>query len=336
MIEGLHRRDRIVGGLLGLVVGDALGAPAEGWSRRRLREDPVTGMDRGGRQPPGTWSDDGSLALQTAAGLAERGYDPADLMERFRRWLLEGEMTPRGEAWGMGGTTVRSILGYAEDRWVEAELSTGAHGGLGEETFPVYGGQDEWDNGNGSLMRILPLGLWLAGSDDGVVIDRAAEVSALTHAHVRARLCCAYHCLVVKGIMAGRALPEAMNGAAAALDPRIPAEERPILAPILSGVILEADEDAVESSAYVAHTLGASLRCCAREGDYRAAVLRAVNLGVDADTTGAVTGGLAGVRGGVGQIPPEWIDTLAAGERVRGGLRGDGRAATLMRPRRRW
>ncbi len=234
-------------------------------------------------------------------------------MERFRRWLLEGEMTPRGEAWGMGGATVRAILRYAAVRRAAEELPTGGR----DESFPAYGGRGEWDNGNGSLMRILPLGLWLAGRDAGEVIDRAGEVSALPHAHVRACLCCAYHCLLVKGILAGRTLPEAMDRAAAALEPRVPDPERPILAPILSGAILEAGEDAIESSGYVVHTLAASLWCCARGGDYRDAVLRAVNLGVDADTTGAVAGGLAGVLHGGGAIPPEWIEALQAGERVR-------------------
>jgi ADP-ribosylglycohydrolase len=300
----MTKRDRILGGMLGLVVGDALGLPATGLTRNRLRGDPVTEIRGDGRNPAGTWSDDSSMALQTAASLAERGYDPVDMMERFRRWIQLGEMTPHGVAWGVGGTTLQSVF-----RYVNAEMV-----GLSQES---WGGRDEGDNGNGSLMRILPVALWLSEADDEEVIAKAGEVSALTHAHVRSRLCCAYHCLVVREIIAGKPISAAMEKAGTALVLHVPKDERPILSPFLSGTILEANEREIETSGYVVHTLAASLWCCARNDDFRDAVLEAVNLGYDADTTGAVVGGLAGAMHGIDSIPSEWIEALQAVERVK-------------------
>jgi ADP-ribosylglycohydrolase len=286
--------ERILGGILGLIVGDALGVPVQFWSREEVRRAPVTGMDRqAGHMPPGTWSDDSSLALSTATSLAERGYDPTDMMERFRRWFMDGEMTPHGRAWDIGGTTGESIRRFIAGSALEES-----------------GGNGEWDNGNGSLMRILPLALWAADRDDDDVIAKASEVSALTHGHPRARLACAYYSLVAKRVLHGEGLRPAMRAASTVIRPHVPPEEELDFEPIFSGEILERDEKGINASGYVIDTLGASLWCCAREGDYRSTVLAAVNLGDDADTTGAVAGGLAGVMHGIGAVPQEWVEGL--------------------------
>ncbi len=292
-------RERALGGVVGLVVGDALGVPVQFLDREVVRQDPVRGMRADGRRPAGTWSDDASLALATAASLADNGYDPRDMMLRFQRWLLEGEYTPHGIAWDAGRTTSLSIL----------RARAGA-------PLAKAGGRNERDNGNGSLMRILPLSLHAAALHPGEAIKRARETSALTHAHERARLCCAYHSLLVRGLVEGRGLRDAMAAASETLADEVPGKERKALRPILSGEILEWDEERVDTSGYVVHTLGASLWCLARHDDYREAVLAAVNLGGDADTTGAVTGGLAGVLYGRGAIPDEWVGALEARERV--------------------
>lgn len=286
---------RILGGLFGLVVGDALGVPVQFVPRAEVRGNPVTGMDRAGPgdRPPGTWSDDSSMALATAVSLAESGWDPRDIMERFKRWYLHGAYTPHGKAWDIGGATRRALERYASG--VPVELA---------------GGHDERDNGNGALMRVLPVALYHAADPPEVVVERARVASALTHAHVRSQLCCAIHCLVVHGILEGAGIRDALSLATAAIDPLVPAGERAILGPILSGEILDWPEDDIESSGYVIHTLGAALWCCARHKDYRGAVLEAVNLGGDADTTGAVAGGLAGVLHGADAIPAEWIQGL--------------------------
>lgn len=298
----MNSTERILGGLLGLVVGDALGVPVQFQTREAVKADPVTGMDRSFRQyPAGTWSDDSSMALALADSLAEKGWDRADQMERFSSWIFHGEYTPHGVSWDIGGTTHRSLLRY--DRGIPLS-----------ET----GDRDESQNGNGSLMRFLPAAIWLVREESDAAIKRAMDHSALTHAHVRARLCCAYHALLVRAILLEDAtLPDAMAYASETLWPRVPESEHEVLSPILTGAIVERDEDEVESSGYVVHTLGASLWCCARNDDYRSAVLAAVNLGGDADTTGAVTGGVAGVIHGLAAIPAEWLDALESVDRVR-------------------
>lgn len=287
-------RERMIGAMVGLVVGDALGVPVEFHRREALAREPLRDMIGHGThdQPPGTWSDDSSMALVTAASLL-RGYDPKDMMAGFARWLLEDEWTPHGEVFDSGITTQQAIHRYA--------------GGAP----PPWGGEGEMDNGNGSLMRILPLALASHRLAPAAVIDRAFEVSSLTHAHVRACLCCAYYSLVLREILDGRDLAAAMRAATGHLEPRVPAAEAEVLARILDGSVIDAPRGSIRGSGYVVHCLEASLWAAGRYADYREAVLAAVNLGEDTDTTGAVTGGLVGALVGVQAIPRAWVDGLA-------------------------
>lgn len=295
-------RDQIIGGVIGLVVGDALGVPVEFFSRESLRHNPVSGMRGYGThgQPAGTWSDDSSLALVTLQSLLG-GYSPKAIMTGFQKWRSDNHMTPHGQVFDIGVTTAHAIR-------------RAAHG-----VEPVLcGGASESENGNGSLMRILPLSIFVSRRDSAEIIRRSFEISSLTHAHFRSRLCCAYYSLLVRGILDGMDLERAMQEATRDLDPAIPPEERKILASILDGTVLERDERYISSGGYVVHTLEASLWCCHRYPDFSAAVLAAVNLGADSDTTGAVTGGLAGLIHGFGSIPQEWVEQLArSGEVLR-------------------
>ncbi|HRI09688.1 MAG TPA: ADP-ribosylglycohydrolase family protein, partial [Nannocystaceae bacterium] len=215
------------------------------------------------------------------------------MMAGFARWLLEDEWTPHGEVFDSGITTQQAIHRYA--------------GGAP----PPWGGEGEMDNGNGSLMRILPLALASHRLAPAAVVDRAFEVSSLTHAHVRACLCCAYYSLVLREILDGRDLAAAMRAATGHLEPRVPAAEAEVLARILDGSVIDAPRGSIRGSGYVVHCLEASLWAAGRYADYREAVLAAVNLGEDTDTTGAVTGGLVGALVGVQAIPRAWVDGLA-------------------------
>lgn len=293
-------RDRILGGIIGLVVGDALGVPAEFRSRTHLRQHPITGMTGHGthNQPPGTWSDDSSLGLATLASLLE-GYDPVDMMARFSRWWSEGYMTPHGRVFDIGNTTSASIQRFNMKR----ERSE-------------WGSTSEGENGNGSLMRILPLSFYACQQDTQEIVARSFEVSALTHAHVRSRLCCAYYSLLVRDVVKGSSLTQAMSAASRELMPFVPNEERTILARVLSGAIIHEPEDRIRGSGYVVHCLEASLWCANRDNNFAEAVLAAVNLGEDTDTTAAVTGGLAGTIYGIAAVPEEWRSTLIRGDEV--------------------
>ena len=299
----LDLRGRLLGCLLGAVVGDALGVPVEFESRAARDADPVTGVRGHGTydQPPGTWSDDSSLLLATADSLTHRGYDPADMIARFLTWLKGQAYTPHGEVFDIGVTTRRALARFAEGTPAAA-----------------CGGRDEHDNGNGSLMRIAPLSLYVRRLAPAEVVRCSAEVSGLTHAHPRSQLCCAYFSLLLREVTAGQPLRVAMASASASLDPYVPDSEREPLARILSGSILHAPAADVRGSGYVVHCLEASLWCAAREPSYERAVLAAINLGEDTDTTAAVTGALAGALHGLRAVPEAWLRALASREYVEG------------------
>ena len=175
--------DYIKGSIWGLIVGDALGVPVEFKEREALRKHPVTDMMEYGThyQPKGTWSDDSSMMLCTLDSLGDKGeIDYDDIMARFASWLFEGEYTPYGETFDYGGATCRAIERYRNG---VAPLECG--------------GCSERDNGNGSLMRILPVALYqfekyqhFVHCDRPAIIQPICRVSALTHAHPISLLGC--------------------------------------------------------------------------------------------------------------------------------------------------
>ncbi len=295
-------REQIVGCLLGLVVGDAVGVPAEFKSRGQLDAAPVTDMTGFGthRQPPGTWSDDSSLALATTESLLAE-YDPGDMMRRFHAWLTTGYMTAHGEVFDVGNATQAAIARFARG-----------------EPAAAWGGRAESDNGNGSLMRIAPLSCAVHRLDVATIVARSVEVSALTHAHPRSTMCCAYFSLLLRGLLGGQGLAAAMQAAAADLRPYMAEAELGVMARILDGSVIAAPREEIRGSGYVVHCLEASLWASARANSYREAVLLAVNLGDDTDTTAAVTGAICGAMQGSAAIPEAWRAGLVQGEMVRG------------------
>ncbi len=293
-------RERICGCVLGLVVADAIGVPAEFKTRAQLEQEPVTDMTGFGTygQPPGTWSDDSSLALATTESLLG-GYKPRDMAKRFHAWLTTAYMTPHGEVFDVGNATRAAISRYAAGEPAEA-----------------WGGREERDNGNGSLMRIAPLSCAVHRLDVATIVARSVEVSALTHAHPRSTMCCAYFSLLLRGLLGGQGLVDAMAAAAVDLRPFVPAQEEDALARVLDGSVLTASREQIRGSGYVVHCLEASLWVSARARGYREAVLLAVNLGEDTDTTAAVTGAICGAMWGARGIPEAWLAGLVRGEMV--------------------
>ena len=271
--------DRIIGGLLGTLVGDALGVPVEFTGRSMRDQDPVTGMRGYGtwNQPPGTWSDDGAMTLASADNLTAYGWDLDRLMEGFRRWYDEAWWTAHGKVFDIGGTTRMAIIDYR----ICTDASTS-------------GRCDDHCNGNGSLMRILPVSAYLAGTASEDRIRRAGDASAVTHAHIRSRLCCAWHAQWCAAVLAGSDARGAAGKASQRLHREIPAEERPHLARLLDGTAMDLPRVRVPSDGYVVSTLEAAQWCLAQHAGFAEAVLAAVNLGGDTDTTGAVVGGMAG------------------------------------------
>ncbi len=291
---------KIKAALVGLAIGDALGVPVEFTSRTSLEQHPVTGMQGWGthHQPPGTWSDDASLTFCLVESLTH-GYSPADLGRRFVNWLDHGYWTPHGDVFDVGITTRQAIL----------RLAAGVE--------PTDAGlADEYDNGNGSIMRILPLTFALDDMTPEARFCRIRDVSRLTHGHIRSVIGCFIY------VEYARLLRDELDKVAALRELQrtvpdwltawaIPVDEIARFARVLSTSLAEEPGHRIRGSGYVLDSLEASIWCLLTSDTYAGAVLKAVNLGEDTDTTGAVTGGLAGLYYGFDAIPTAWVDTLA-------------------------
>ncbi|HEX2949643.1 MAG TPA: ADP-ribosylglycohydrolase family protein [Armatimonadota bacterium] len=298
-------RDRVLGGLWGAIVGDALGVPVEFTSREERRRDPITGMRGYGthQQPLGTWSDDSSLLLCTVEALCEKDYSVERLAKFFLAWQDHGYWTPYGTVFDIGIAT-------------NTALSRMRCGIAPEEA----GGAGERDNGNGSLMRILPVALRYVDKPIEEMLFMAHRISALTHRHPRSQMACGLYCCLVKGLLYGLTPLEAYRfmvdqgqrcyGSAPFYS------EYGHFARVLSGKLADLLETDIASSGYVVHTLEASVWCLLTCESYEETVLKAVNLGEDTDTTGCVAGGLAGVHYSFPSIPQSWVDVIARKDNI--------------------
>jgi ADP-ribosylglycohydrolase len=302
----LSHSDRILGALWGSLAGDALGVPVEFQNRETVRENAVTGMRGFGthRQPAGTWSDDSSLLLCTLESLTHSGaLDATDLGERFVRWERDGYWTPHGSVFDIGNTTAHAIQRIAA-------------GAPPEEA----GGADVNSNGNGSLMRIIPIALWFHKQSPEALAECAQRASSLTHRHARSRMACAFYCLLARELLRG-ASPK--DGIRAAFEVFCRIHARPPFAEEIghfrllgSDTLADRPESEIGSSGYVIHTLLASVWCLLTSRSFEETVLKAVNLGGDSDTTGTVAGGLAGIYYGRKAISLFWEESLARHDEV--------------------
>lgn len=297
MSDALSKRDRVLGGLWGSLIGDALGVPVEFIDRVTLQADPVKDMREFGthRQPRGTWSDDSSMILCTTDSLVNHEFDLADMGQRFVRWMKEGLWTANGDVFDIGGTTTGALLRIAKG--VPAEQA---------------GGQTEDSNGNGSLMRILPVALRFAAEPAAKYAERLESASAITHSHARSRMACVFYGLLVRQLLENVEPPAALAAARtefANLYNQAPDYSR--FRPILEDDFTRLPAAEIVSTGYVLHTLHASIWCLLTTRSFPDCVLQAVNLGGDSDTTGCVAGGLAGVANGMKSIPQDWRNQLA-------------------------
>ncbi|MTJ13418.1 ADP-ribosylglycohydrolase family protein [Anabaena sp. UHCC 0187] len=286
-------------GLMGVCVGDALGVPVEFSSRAERIKSPVTKMLGYGtwNQPPGTWSDDSSLMLCLADSLCS-GYAVDDLAKSFCRWYRENYWTAHGDVFDIGNTTYQAIIR------LEKGIPPLQAGGTGENS-----------NGNGSLMRILPMAYLHETLTFPNLITKVHEVSCLTHGHVRSQMACGIYISIAVELLKGADLQTAyLQGLEKIQEIYTDSEyigEKSHFQRVFSGKIAELTIEKINSGGYVIDTLEASIWCVLNSSSYAESVLQAVNLGGDTDTTAAVTGGLAGIYYGVENIPPEWVEKVA-------------------------
>ena len=286
--------------LFGVAVGDALGVPVEFKSREEISKQPITDMIGYGthNKPAGTFSDDSSLTFCLAESIAS-GFTLEKTARNFINWRYNNYWTADNVVFDIGITTQHAI-----DR-----LLKGIRPDLAGD-FEVY------SNGNGSLMRILPLLVHIKDKPVTARYDLIRQVSSITHGHVRSAIACFYYLEFALGILNGekkldiyQRLQKDVAGFLKSIN--LIQDERNLFNMLLVDRIDMMPEDQIQSSGYVLHTLEASIWCLLNTDNYKDAVLKAVNLGEDTDTTGAVTGGLAGLLYGYEDIPKNWLNQLA-------------------------
>lgn len=286
--------------LLGAAIGDALGVPVEFKSRQTLKDNPITDMIGFGtyNMPPGTFSDDSSLMFCLAESLCN-GLDLNDISENFQKWMHEGYWTADGEVFDVGIATRKAI-----NKLRVAKNPTEA------------GSTAETDNGNGSLMRILPLAVFLKDLSIDERCKIIKDVSSITHAHNRSVLACIYYVEFALNLLEAESLEEAYLNTNFWLKIYLETNneyqaEYPFFKRILNGDLITISEDDIKSTGYVIDTLEAAIWCLLHSNSYHECVLKAVNLGNDTDTIACVAGGIAGIYYDYESIPKHWVEQLA-------------------------
>ena len=290
-------------GILGFVVGDALGVPVEFLDRNTLKKTPVSEMIGYGTHnvPEGTWSDDTSMMLASMDSIQEFGViDYNDIMYKFTEWVDKFKYTATGVFFDIGIATSKAISNYKSGR---EPLNCGVNG------FN--------ENGNWSLMRILPFVYYVnfkkySVEEQTEVINNA---SSLTHAHEISKLGCKIYADYVSLLLNGKDKFEALslirkNDYSRFYSMESIKKYRRILFDDLYSI----DLDDIRSSGYVVDTLEASIWCTLHSESFEDAVIKAVNLGNDTDTIGAITGSLNGILYGQQSIPKKWLNTLKGRE----------------------
>ena len=293
-------KDKIKGSIIGLLIGDALGVPYE-------FHDPISipRYDEIEFEPPayfrrshvgvpvGTYSDDGAQALILLNTLLECGkFDATHFAESLVDWYDDGFMAVGRKVFDVGIQTASSIR----------ELKRGVEPLLA-------GGADEYSNGNGSLMRVLPLALWHRGSDLELIAD-AFDQSSVTHGHLRSKLCCALYCLWARRILQN--VENDWENAVETLYKIFPENT-------IENIEFETrifPKDAiydVKGSGYVVDSLRVA-RWANGNKSYEETVKAAISLGNDTDTTACIAGGIAGLKFGVDLIPTRWRENLRGAE----------------------
>jgi ADP-ribosyl-[dinitrogen reductase] hydrolase len=278
-------RDRYVGCLLGLAVGDAVGTTVE--FRPRGSFEPLTDMVGGGPfgLKPGQWTDDTSMALCLAESLLARsGFDARDQMGRYLNWWKWGYLSSTGTCFDIGGTVLSALERFESS---------------GE---PFSGSLDPETAGNGSLMRLAPVALFYAPNVDEVVKFSALS-SLTTHGAPEAVECCQLLGFVLARCLAEVARDKVLDGSS------LKVREQKVLE-LATGRYLNKSRNAVRGSGYAVASFEAALWCFHTTSTFEAAVLEAANLGDDADTTAAIVGQVAGAFYGVQGIPATWLEKL--------------------------
>ena len=296
-------------GIIGVVVGDALGCPVQFESREEVARHPVTSMRGYGtfNLPEGSWTDDSSLTIALLESIRRVGeIDLDDIMGNFMKWLYDGEFTPYGQSYDIGRGTMQAINRYKKNQKAKK-----------------CGGDEEWNNGNGSLMRIMPACIYCTVMEssgmysDRDAIDAIHSVGGLTHAHIRSNIACGLYFFMTKQILMGEGslqerMQEGITRGFAFYESFLADKENLHYYDRMRNldVFKTLPADMIRSTGYVVDALEAAVWSLITTDSFDQALLKAVNLGDDTDTVGAIAGGLAGLYYGYDSIPEDWLSAI--------------------------
>lgn len=289
-------KDKYRGAILGLAIGDALGAPVEFQMPGDF--DIVTDfMDTPRFElPAGHWTDDTAMALCLANSLIEKGFDPDDQVERYLRWLSDGYCSSTGKAIGVGQTVLRALSRFRP----------------GES--PYIGVTGRYADGNGTLMRIAPIALYFRKNP--IEAMKYAELSSkITHGSMLCAQACQYYTGLIIGALNGVPKEKILSHSFSPVENYWQEHQMTDeIQNVVAGSYKEIEPPDIQGRGYVVKSMEAALWAFYSSETYEDGVLKAVNLGDDADTTGAIYGQLAGAYYGMQQIPTHWIDGIARKE----------------------
>lgn len=290
---------KIVDSVIGLAIGDAMGVPLEFSIREKLIEHPTTTMlgYKAHDVPAGSWSNDTTMTICEIASFNKNNkFNYDDIMKNYINWIMNGEFTPTGKLFDIGRTCLNAIRKYEE----------------GNATAIECGGTSINSNGNGSLMRILPVALYsfYKNLNESDIIKLTNEMSSLTHGHDISKLGCYIYVRYVMFLLNGLTKEESYLKIKDLDYSSYSKESLATYERILSSNIKEYKLKDINSSGYVVATLEASLWVLLNTNSFSQAIIGAINLGEDTDTIGAIVGSMAGIIYGYDSIPENWINKL--------------------------
>ncbi len=292
-------KDIVINGIMGFIIGDALGVPLEFKKRDLFKNNKVTDMissDRVGAK--GIWSDDSSMVIATMKSIIDNkgkiNYE--SIMDNFILWVSNKDFIATDKAFGIGRATFFALGNYHNKRY---------------EKITDCGMKGFNHNGNGSLMRILPIAYYCYYKklNDDEIYNLVKGISSLTHSHEISILGCFIYVLLVIELLSGKEKENAYS------DVRkynyrkyFSLENVRYYERLLNNDISKLDVDSISSMGFVVDTLEAVIWCFINNNSYDKCVIEAINLGNDSDTIGALVGGLSGIY--YGNLPSKWLDSI--------------------------
>lgn len=296
-------RLKYIDGLIGFVVGDAMGVPLEFTPREELLKKPVTKMIGNGTYnlPAGTWSDDTSMMIATIDSInAKNGIDLKDIALKFSAFKNHASYTATGEVFDIGNTCRMAIDKFEENR----------------EDPTLCGIDDINANGNGSLMRILPIAYYAIEKKlkEYEILELVRQISSMTHAHEISVMGCYFYVRYVIFLLNGKDKYSAYSMAKCVDYGMFKEGTQEVYSRLIKDDISKVKVNDIKSTGYIVDSLEAAIWVTLKSENYKEAVIGAINLGGDTDTIGALTGALAGIVYGYDFIPEEWKDNIAKKE----------------------